>query len=141
MVLLDKFWTGFAIDKVLLIKKGLYLVRFMDKPDAMKVAQKGVYHFDQKPFIVKAWTPEMENNVESITSLLILIQLPQLDVRYWGIQSLSKVGSVIGIPLKTDRYTKDKSMLKYARLMVEMPLGGNFPDHIEFANGRDVIIR
>jgi len=73
MVLLDKFWTGFAIDKVLLIKKGLYLVRFMDKQDAIKVAQKGVYHFGQKPFIMKAWTHEIEINVESITSLPIWI--------------------------------------------------------------------
>ena len=39
-----------------------------------------------------------------------------------------------GISLKTDKYTKEKSMLKYARLMVEMPLDGEFPDYIEFAN-------
>jgi len=56
-------------------------------------------------------------------------------------QSLNKIGSIIGIPLKTDRYTKDKSMVKYARLMVEMPLEGNFPDYIEFVSERDVIIR
>jgi len=130
-----------AIDKVLLIRKGLYLVRFSNKEDAIRVAQKGVFHFDQKPFIVKAWTPEMEINVDSITPLPIWIQLPELDVKYWGMQSLSKLGSVIGIPLKTDRYTKDKTMLKYARLLVEMPLKGQFPDYIEFANEKNVIIR
>ena len=46
--------TGCVMDKVLLIKKGLYAVRFMEHHDAMIVAQKGFYHFDQKPFIVKA---------------------------------------------------------------------------------------
>jgi len=56
-------------------------------------------------------------------------------------QSLSKLGSVIGIPLKINRYTKDKSMLKYARLLVEMPLEGHFPDYIDFANEKNVIIR
>ena len=139
--LVRRNWTGLAIDKVLLIEKGLYLVRFLDKGDAVRVAQKGVYHFDQKPFIVKAWTLEMEINVDSITSLPIWIQLPELDIKYWGMQSLSKLGSVIGIPLKTDRYTKDKSMLKYARLLVEMPLEGHFPDYIDFANEKNVIIR
>ena len=64
-------WIGFAIDKVLLIKKGLFLVRFMEQQDAVIVAQKGVYHFDQKPFIVKAWTLEMEINIYAITSLAI----------------------------------------------------------------------
>jgi len=41
-----RIWVGCAIDKVLLIKKGLYLVRFMEHHDAMIVAQKGFYHFD-----------------------------------------------------------------------------------------------
>ena len=47
----------------------------------------------------------------------------------------------MGIPLKTYRYTKDKIMLKYARLLVEMPLDGSFPEYIEFANEKDVLIR
>ena len=32
-------------------------------------------------------------------------------------------------------------MLQYARLLVEMQLAGPFPDFIEFANEKDVIIR
>ena len=107
----------------------------------MKVSQKGVYHFDQKPFIVKAWALEMEININAIASLSIWIQLLELVVKYWGLQSLSKIGSMLGIPLKTDKYTKEKSKLKYARLLVEMPLEGYFPDYIEFANEKNVIIR
>jgi len=47
----------------------------------------------------------------------------------------------LGIPLKTDRYTKDRVMIKYARLLVEMPLDGNLPEYIEFANEMDMLIR
>ena len=43
--------------------------------------------------------------------------------------------------LKTDKYTKEKLMLKYARLLVEIPLEGNFPEFIEFANEKNVLIR
>ena len=32
-------------------------------------------------------------------------------------------------------------MLKYARLLVEMPLEGKFPYYIEFANEKGVLIR
>ena len=67
-----------------MIKKGLYLVRFSELKDAMVVAQKGVFHFDQKPFIVKAWNPEMDMNIDTITSLPIWIQLHELDIKYWG---------------------------------------------------------
>jgi len=137
----QRIWTGCAIDKVLLIKKGLYLVRLIKRHDAMLVAQKGVYHFDQKPFIVKAWNPKIDIDVDTIASLLIWIQLPELDIKYWGMQSLSKIGSILGIPLKMDKYTKEKSLLKYAILLMEKPLEGHFHEHIEFANERNVIIR
>ncbi|KAJ8419310.1 LOW QUALITY PROTEIN: hypothetical protein Cgig2_009221 [Carnegiea gigantea] len=55
--------------------------------------------------------------------------------------SLSKIGSILGIPLKTDKYTKEKSMLRYARLLVEMQLEGQFLEYIEFANDKNVLIR
>ena len=48
---------------------------------------------------------------------------------------------MLGIPLKTDKYTREKVMLTYARILVEMPLEGNFPDYIEFANEKNVLIR
>jgi len=107
----------------------------------MKVIQKGFYHFDQKPFIVKSWAPKMETHTEAIASLPIWVKFPELDIKYWGLQCLNKLGSMLGIPLKTDRYIKDKMMMKYARLLMEMPLDGNFPEFIEFANKKDVLIR
>ena len=64
-----RIWSDFAIDKVLLIKKGLSLVRFNEHLAAVIVTQKGAYYFDQKPFIVKAWTFEMEINIDGIASL------------------------------------------------------------------------
>ena len=80
-------------------------------------------------------------NIDTIASLLIWVQLPELDIKYWGLQCLGKIGSIFDIPLKTDKYTKEKSMLKYARLLLKMPLEGLFPEYIEFANEKDVIIR
>ena len=83
-----RIWKDYAIDKILLIKKGLYLVRFTAPQDAMTVAHVGIYHFDHKPFIVKAWNPEMEINIDVIASLSIWIQLLELDIKYWGLQGL-----------------------------------------------------
>ena len=69
----------------------------------------------------------MDLNTEAIKSLPLWVQFPNLDVNYWGLESLSKIGSILGIPIKTDRYTKEKSMIKYARLMIEISLEGHFP--------------
>ncbi|KAJ8424616.1 hypothetical protein Cgig2_000539 [Carnegiea gigantea] len=74
----------------------------------------------------------MDLHTENIKSLPIWVQLPELDIRFWGNGSLSKVGSCLGIPLKTDKYTKERIMLKYARLLIDIPLDGPFPDYIDF---------
>ena len=62
-------WKDFPIDKVMMIKRGLYLVRFVEQQDAVTVTQKGFHRFDHKLFIVKAWTPELEINIDPISSL------------------------------------------------------------------------
>ena len=48
---------------------------------------------------------------------------------------------MLGIPLRTDKYRKGKTMLKYARMLVEMHIDGPFPEFIEFANEKDVLLR
>ena len=40
-----------------------------------------------------------------------------------------------------DKHTKDKTMLQYARLMVEISLDGDFLEYIEFANENNMLIR
>jgi len=64
-----------------------------------------------------------------------------LDIKFWGNESLSKIGSILGIPLKTDRYTGERMLIKYAHLLIDMPLDGQFPDYIEFFNEEGILIR
>ncbi|KAJ8419930.1 hypothetical protein Cgig2_021307 [Carnegiea gigantea] len=49
-----------------------------------------------------------------------------------GSTGLSKIGSIIGIPIKIDRYTKNKYRIRYARLLIEIYLEGPFLEFIEF---------
>jgi len=62
----------------------------------------------------------MDINAEIITSLPIWVRFMDLDIIHWGLASLSKLGSILGIPIKTDRYTMEKTRLSYARLLVRL---------------------
>ncbi|KAJ8422267.1 LOW QUALITY PROTEIN: hypothetical protein Cgig2_000655 [Carnegiea gigantea] len=135
------FKAKYAIDKIVLFRKGVFLVQFVSMHDELEVVKKGVFYFDSKPLIVKGWNPEMDMHTDDINSLPIWVQLPALDIKYWGAESLSKIGSTIGIPLKTNRYTKDRTMLKYARLLINVSLDSPFLNFIEFLNDHDVLIR
>jgi len=83
----------------------------------------------------------MDLQTENIKSLPIWVQSPELDIKFWGNDGLSKIGSILGIPLKIDKFTKEKMMIKYARVLIDIPLDGHFPDYIEFFNEEEVLIR
>ena len=60
------------------------MVRFMHMNDKLTVEKKGLYYFESKPFLVKGWNPEMDLCIEPVKSLPLWVQLPNLDVKYWG---------------------------------------------------------
>ena len=73
----------------------------------------------------------MELNVEKMQSLPLWVQFPKLELLYWGSESLSKIGSTIGIPIIADKYTRDKEYLHYARMLIEVALEGPFRQTID----------
>ncbi|KAJ8420786.1 LOW QUALITY PROTEIN: hypothetical protein Cgig2_017723 [Carnegiea gigantea] len=130
--------AGMDIDKVLLVRKGVFLIRFNNMDDRTK---KGWYFFDRKPFIANAWNEDSPLNTSNLHSVPIRVWFLELDIKFWGLNSLSKLRSMLGIPIKADRTTRDKSALRFARLLIEMPFEGPFPDHIDFINDGDRVIR
>ena len=138
---INRIWKAFELDKIIQVRKGIFLVRFHHNHEKLDVEKRGIYYFDSKPFIVKGWNPKMDLHTEAIKSLPIWIQLPELDLKYWGQASLSKIGSLIGQPLKTDKYTAEKSRLNYARLLIDVPLDGAFPNYVEFFNEKETLVR
>ena len=106
-----RIWHSMSIDRICLVRKVVYLVRFSNLEDQMNVVKKGVYYFDNKPLLVKPWNPEMEINTESVSSLRIWVRFLDLDIKYWGLTSLGKLGSIleyqsrlIGLPWKIPNY-------------------------------------
>ena len=77
------------------MRKGVLLVRFEHYCDKVAVEKHGIYFFDRKPMLVKAWNPTMDLQTETIRSLFLWIQLPALGIKYWGIESLRKIGSLL----------------------------------------------
>ncbi|KAJ8421089.1 hypothetical protein Cgig2_025552 [Carnegiea gigantea] len=102
-----------------------------------KLRRRGFIFLDSKPFLLKVWNSEMDLHMESIKSLPLWIRLLDLD----GLTSLSKIYSLLGTPLKTNRCARERSMLSYARVLIEFPVERPFPDYIEFFNESDILIR
>lgn len=63
---LRRIWANRGIDKVVVISKGVFLVRFHNLADCDVVLAEGFQFFDKKPVIVKKWNPDMDFKKEDI---------------------------------------------------------------------------
>ncbi|KAJ8420078.1 LOW QUALITY PROTEIN: hypothetical protein Cgig2_019934 [Carnegiea gigantea] len=101
-------------------RKGVFLIRFGNIQDILAVEKRGIYYFDAKFLLVKGWNSQMDLQTENIKSLPI-----------WPQQNREHLGNSFD--------TKDKTMIKYARLLIDISLDGSFLDHIEFFNEEGVL--
>lgn len=56
---INRVWGKFGIHKIAMMHNGMVLVRFDSNEWNNLVIKGGIYHFDKKPLIVKAWNPDM----------------------------------------------------------------------------------
>ena len=130
-------WKSFNVDKVAVIKKGIFIVRFDATDNRDKVLQ-GNYFFDNKPLIVKPWNPNMDVDKEELKLIPIWIQL-KIEFKLWGEFFLLKIMGQIGKPLQQrDNPTRKRDNVQYARVLVEVQLAHAFLDQIYFVNGHGV---
>ncbi|KAJ8432404.1 hypothetical protein Cgig2_010006 [Carnegiea gigantea] len=133
-VFIQRIWVAYEIYMVIQVCKGVFLVRF------------GNLQWKKELYTTLMLNPFWSN--ARILKWICTLNPPSpshygrnLDVMYWGLESLSKIRSIIGTRIKTDRYAKAKIMIKYARLLIEVALEGPFLDCIELFNENEVLIK
>ncbi|XP_021858773.1 uncharacterized protein [Spinacia oleracea] len=136
-----RIWKHLNVDKVVLVKRGIYLVRFKTMDSRDKVLT-GHYFFDSKPLVLKPWTVDMDMDKDDMKSVPIWVQL-KLNFKYWGEKALFKIVSQIGNPIKRDFATACRDKLQYARVLVVVPLSQKFQEEISFRNekGEMTVVR
>ncbi|XP_074300434.1 uncharacterized protein LOC141631696 [Silene latifolia] len=133
-----RVWKDLSIDKVAFQYNGVCIVRFSKQEDKDTVLQSEQLFFDNKPFIIRDWQPDVKCVKDKPDLVRIWVRLYNLDLKFWG-KALPKIVSMIGTPINPDRATEKKEYLEYARFMVEVKMGHNLPDMIEFIDDKDVI--
>uniref|UniRef100_A0A803PRU1 Reverse transcriptase domain-containing protein n=1 Tax=Cannabis sativa TaxID=3483 RepID=A0A803PRU1_CANSA len=120
------------VDKVGLISYGIFLIRFTTSEDRDSVLNGGYTFFNKRPVIMKAWHPDLNFRKEDIRKVPILIQLENLDLKYWGQNTLFKLVGEIGEPILVDEVTKHRQKLTFPRVLVEVSMTQELVEKIEF---------
>ncbi|XP_062118499.1 uncharacterized protein LOC133832131 [Humulus lupulus] len=132
-------WGNLGIDRIVRMNSGFALVSFRDIATRDLVLETCVIHFDKKPVVLRPWTSDMDT-MQMVKSVPVWVSLDGLGLQYWGRNSLSALVSTIGKPIMIDQVTRDRSMVKFARVLVDMEISETPPKTISFVNERDQLV-
>ncbi|XP_074315556.1 uncharacterized protein LOC141651756 [Silene latifolia] len=139
----DNLWGEHKFDKISFFPNGVFIVRFPSNEIQALVLQQGFPMFENKPLVVRPWTESCSLQKERVPSVPIWLKLCGLPLKFWSLSSLEKLAGLLGKFLKRDAATEAKTRLGYARLLVEVDIGQDFPEELRFLDekGNEISIQ
>ncbi|XP_074265560.1 uncharacterized protein LOC141588000 [Silene latifolia] len=135
-----RFWGYTEYDKISFYSNGIFIVRFKTEDMKLRVLQSEPLFFDNKHVVIKEWTPTAKLIRETGYMVPIWIRFYGLPLKFWG-NALNKIAGLVGVPVRCDSNTQLKNFIGHARVMVEVKMGADLPNVIEFTDELDVLHR
>ncbi|KAK4731949.1 hypothetical protein R3W88_024937 [Solanum pinnatisectum] len=123
-------WSYVATPEVFYHKEDYYMVKFQSKDDMKEILFTGPYSINNRPLILKPWTPDFEMDVAFLVEIPLWVKFPNLSMSCWSDNSLSMIGSAISIPLYVDECTTKQSRIFFARVLNQTNVTKPLPDGI-----------
>ncbi|XP_057250647.1 uncharacterized protein LOC125497821 [Beta vulgaris subsp. vulgaris] len=122
-------------------EEGYFVVKMGSREGRDDVIFAGPHLFYGKPMIVKPWTASFNFHNEVLKVIPIWIKLPNLPLNCWSEDSLSRIGSLIGVPLYADECTSKALRVSFARILVEMDVTREVKKMVKIAdpNGQTIV--
>ncbi|XP_021723638.1 uncharacterized protein LOC110691008 [Chenopodium quinoa] len=133
-----RIWGKLNIDKVIPLKKGVFLIRFLNVETRDKALASLHVMMDKKPVCLKQWESGMELSVND-ARIPVWVQLPSLPLKYWGKKCLEKIVGLIGTPIRPDSATQARDRVDYVKYLVEMDINQSFADIISFLDEKGMV--
>ncbi|XP_075080183.1 uncharacterized protein LOC142165721 [Nicotiana tabacum] len=132
-------WNFIAKPSIYLHNDGYFVVKFVTMEDKDVVLYSGPYTMNSKPVVVKMWNVAFDFSNEVLKTIPLWIQLPKVPLNCWEYDSLSRIGSTLGVHIYADACTTKVERISYARILVEMDVTRPLPRQImvEDPNGRE----
>ncbi|XP_074277647.1 uncharacterized protein LOC141601278 [Silene latifolia] len=138
-----RVWQANGVDKISFLPNRIFLVRFKTMAQQQMVLNNRHLIFDNKPVIINEWKPDVELVKYDVSKIPIWMKIYGLDIKFWGLDCLRKLGGCVGQFIKCDDATSNKAFLGYARVMIEVKIGQQFPTELPFMdeNGKPQCVR
>ncbi|XP_056698674.1 uncharacterized protein [Spinacia oleracea] len=134
-------WKHVAKSSVFLHDEGYFVIKFSSKKERDDVLKAGPYTFYGRPMITKPWSSGFSFQDEILRVIPVWVRLPNLPLCCWGSDSLSRIGSLIGVPLFADDCTSKQLRISFARLLIEVDVTKELPKEVLIQDHLGVTIK
>lgn len=117
-------------------EEGYYIARFQSKEDMNKIFHAGQYSVNNRPMILKPWTPDFELNAEFLSEIPLRVTFPKLPMTYWSCNSLNRIASAIGVPFYADECTTKQTRISCARMLIQANVTKPLPMEVMICDGK-----
>lgn len=114
----------------ILHQDGYYLVQCLSEEVAVELVNRGNVMMGKRPVLVRMWDAQFDFTKDILRVIPVWIRLIKLPTKFWGMNSLSRIGSLFGVPLAAHSYTAYRSRVNYARILVEVDVTKPLPKSI-----------
>ncbi|OIT32167.1 PREDICTED: uncharacterized protein LOC109207699 [Nicotiana attenuata] len=132
-------WNFVEKPQILYHDEDYYIFRFQNTEERDLVLQAGPYTYHNKPLILQHWSMDFKFDPGCMSVIPLWIKFSGLPLGFCSIEVLSKLASVVGKPLYTDRITAEMEKVSYARVLVEADVSHPLPDSFEMQTPRGII--
>ena len=95
------------------------------------VLNNGPYLIYGRPLMLKPMNEYFDFASEERTRVPVWVKFPNLPLKCWSVNCLSKLSSMIGTPTQCDKLIASMSRLSYARVLIEMDVAADLIHSIE----------
>ncbi|XP_019241257.1 PREDICTED: uncharacterized protein LOC109221251 [Nicotiana attenuata] len=120
-------WSKASWSELFWHEKGYFIAKFKEEDDLKEVLYGGPYTINNRPIILKKWSLDVEFDTAFLKEIPLWVSFPNLPMAYWGKESLSRLGSAIGVPLFADECTANQSRISFARMLIEVNITKPLP--------------
>ena len=123
---------------IFLHEEGYYIIKFKNLSDMNEILYSGPYTINNRPIILKQWCSDFDFGKGFLAEIPLWVNFPKLPLNCWGVGSLSRIASAIGVPLFADECTTKQTRISYARMLIEVNVTKPIPQQITVMdpNGR-----
>lgn len=109
---------------------GYFILRFSSIEEKNNIVSGGPYTFYGKPVIIKPWTSDFNFYEKVLKVIPLWVKFPNLPLHCWGSDSLSRISSLLGVPICADECTTRQDKVSFARMLIGKDITIVLPDHV-----------